>query len=60
MYEFIVLAIPIKKIHPDLKDEEENDDGSNVKIVYSTSTEKEEKKEEEIDPRWEKLKKLKK
>jgi uncharacterized metal-binding protein YceD (DUF177 family) len=60
MYEFIVLAIPIKKIHPDLKDEEENDDGSNVKIVYSTSTEKEEKKEEEIDPRWEKLRKLKK
>jgi uncharacterized protein len=60
MYEFIALAIPIKKIHPDLKDEEENDDESNVKIVYTTSTEKEEKKEEEIDPRWEKLKKLKK
>ncbi len=60
MYEFIALAIPIKKIHPDLKDEEEYDDESNVKIVYSTSTEKEEKKEEEIDPRWEKLKKLKK
>jgi uncharacterized protein len=61
MYEFIVLAIPIKKIHPDLKEEEEQDDESNVKIVYSTSTEKEaEKKEEDIDPRWEKLKKLKK
>jgi len=61
MYEFIVLAIPIKKLHPDLKDEEEeNDDDSNVKIVYSTSTETEEKKEEEIDPRWEQLKKLKK
>jgi uncharacterized protein len=61
MYEFIVLAIPIKKLHPDLnEEEEENDDDSNVKIVYSTTTEEEEKKEEAIDPRWEKLKKLKK
>lgn len=59
MYEFIVLAIPIKKLHPDLSEEEEIEDESNVKIVYSTSTE-EEKKEESIDPRWEKLKKLKK
>ncbi len=62
MYEFIVLAIPIKKLHPDLRNEEGDDDESDVKIVYSTSTEKEqeEKKEEDIDPRWEKLKKLKK
>jgi uncharacterized protein len=59
MYEFIVLSIPIKKLHPDLKDEDENDDDSDVKIVYSTSTENEEK-EQEVDPRWEKLKKLKK
>lgn len=60
MYEFIVLAIPIKKLHPDLSEEEEDENDSNVKIVYSTSTEEEEKKEEAIDPRWEKLKKLKK
>jgi len=59
MYEFIVLAIPIKKIHPDLRDQEDNDDDSTSKIVYSTSTEEEETKEEHIDPRWEKLKKLK-
>jgi uncharacterized metal-binding protein YceD (DUF177 family) len=60
MYEFIVLSIPIKKLHPDLRNEDE--DESDVKIVYSTSTEneQEEKKEEDIDPRWEKLKKLKK
>lgn len=62
MYEFIVLSIPIKKLHPDLRNEDENEDDSEVRIVYSTSTEKEqvEKKEEDIDPRWEKLKKLKK
>ncbi len=60
MYEFIVLSIPIKKLHPDLRNEDE--DESDVRIVYSTSTEneKKEKKEEDIDPRWEKLKKLKK
>jgi uncharacterized metal-binding protein YceD (DUF177 family) len=62
IYEFIALSIPIKKIHPDLMDEEENDDETNVKIVYSTSSQVEENgnQEEEIDPRWEKLKKLKK
>jgi uncharacterized metal-binding protein YceD (DUF177 family) len=61
MYEFMVLSIPIKKIHPDLLSLDENeDDDSEVKMVYSTSTEKEEKKEEDIDPRWETLKKLKK
>jgi len=61
MYEFIVLSIPIKKLHPDLINEEEDEDESDVRIVYTTSTEKEEeKKEEDIDPRWEKLKKLKK
>jgi uncharacterized metal-binding protein YceD (DUF177 family) len=59
IYEFIVLAVPIKKLHPDLKNKDDNEDDSNIKIVYSTSTE-EEKKEEAIDPRWEKLKKLKK
>jgi uncharacterized protein len=59
LYEFIVLSIPIKKIHPDLKDEDEDEDDSNLKIVYSTSSENEEK-EEDVDPRWEKLKKLKK
>ncbi len=61
MYEFIVLAIPIKKLHHNLRNQEEDEDDAEVKIVYSTSTEREEKeKEEDIDPRWEQLKKLKK
>jgi len=58
MYEFIVLSIPIKKLHPDLTNDEEDEDDTDVKIIYSTSTENE--KEEVVDPRWEKLKKLKK
>jgi uncharacterized protein len=55
MYEFILLNIPYKKIHPRfLKDEPESDDEEGTMIYQS------EKSEDEIDPRWEKLKKLKK
>lgn len=57
MYEFIVLAIPLKKIHPSLINESNNEEDEEG-FIYSTSTEND--KKEEIDPRWEKLKKLKK
>ena len=52
MYEFIALEIPMKKLHPRFQGDE-NKEG----LVY-TSSDKEED-EEKIDPRWEKLKKLK-
>jgi uncharacterized metal-binding protein YceD (DUF177 family) len=55
MYEFIALEIPIKKLHP--RFENETDDETEGKIIYTSSTG--EKDEEIIDPRWEKLKKLK-
>ena len=54
LYEFIGLAIPMKKLHPKFKDEDTEIEGG---IVYSS--EEEDKKEETIDPRWEQLKKLK-
>ena len=53
LYEFIVLNVPIKKIHPRFQEEEE-DESEEGKLIYQT-----EKNEDEIDPRWEKLKKLK-
>lgn len=55
MYEFIVLEIPIKKLHPRFQQEAE--DETEGKIIYTSSTG--ESDEEVIDPRWEKLKKLK-
>jgi uncharacterized metal-binding protein YceD (DUF177 family) len=55
MYEFISLEIPIKKLHPKFRDEEE--DNSEGKIVYKS--ESGDKDDGQIDPRWEKLKKLK-
>lgn len=57
IYEFIALSIPIKKVHPSLQAEDE-DDESEYKMIYSTSVE-DEVKSEDTDPRWEKLKKLK-
>lgn len=57
-YEFIALAIPMKKLHPRFANEAESDQP----MVYSTSqneTETEKDENDSIDPRWEKLKKLK-
>ncbi len=59
IYEFITLSIPMKKIHPDLAGE--LDDVELGKIIYSSEEESEPTDSEEaIDPRWLKLKNLKK
>lgn len=52
IYEFISVAVPMKKLHPRYADEPEND-----QIIYTSGDEQEEKSE--IDPRWLELKKLK-
>jgi uncharacterized metal-binding protein YceD (DUF177 family) len=51
MYEFIALQIPMKKLHPRFKNDE--NDG----LVYTSSTKEDD--DGKIDPRWEALKKLK-
>ncbi len=53
IYEFIALAIPMKKLHPRFENESDEEGG----IVYTSETEG---KKEETDPRWEMLKKLNK
>jgi uncharacterized protein len=58
MYEFIGLEIPIKKLHPRYAGE--RDDDSEGKIIYTSGPEGSKNGEDEdIDPRWEQLKKLK-
>lgn len=52
IYEFINLAVPMKKLHPRYKDEEDQPD-----LIYSSGEEN--AKDEPVDPRWEILKKLK-
>ena len=69
IYEIIGISLPMKKIHPDYldeDDEDEFDDLSEGKLVYSSmadeqDTEEEEGSEEEdqTDPRWAILKNLK-
>jgi uncharacterized protein len=60
VYEFISLQIPIKKLHPRYADELDTEDESEGKIIYTSgSAADEDNNGEDIDPRWEKLKKLK-
>lgn len=67
IYEFILLAIPAKKIHPDYLDEMDDDEFEEEgSLVYlSEEYDSDESGEEEIpekpaDPRWDILNKLKK
>ena len=55
LYECIGLALPMKRIHP--KYQTEDDESEEGKIIYSSAQKDE--NTGEIDPRWEKLKKLK-
>jgi uncharacterized metal-binding protein YceD (DUF177 family) len=60
IYEFIGLEIPIKKLHPRYLDEMDMDDGAAGKIIYTSGESKNDPDDDEnIDPRWEILKKLK-
>ncbi len=60
IYEFIALAIPMKKLHPRFENESDEEGG----IVFTTKSEDlpagQAGNKEEIDPRWEMLKKLNK
>lgn len=56
IYEFIMLAIPMKKLHPRYEADEEEDPD----LIYTSSAEEDtSESDEEVDPRWEALKKLK-
>ena len=61
IYEFIALEVPMKKLHPRYQEEEGEQDDSEGRIIYSSKPSPEDNKPdgEDIDPRWEILKKLK-
>ncbi|AYN01205.1 YceD family protein [Chryseobacterium sp. 3008163] len=52
IYENVALSIPMKKVSPNISDED-------LAILDKFSPKEIEEKEEEVDPRWEALKKLK-
>ncbi len=58
MYEYITLAVPMKKLHP--RFQEEDDSSEEGKLIYTSSdNSKDDDEDGSVDPRWEILKKLK-
>ncbi|WP_400075648.1 YceD family protein [Winogradskyella sp. R77965] len=58
IYELIVLAVPIKRTHPGIEDGSLQSDILSKLEELSPSEDKKTKSSEEIDPRWNNLKKL--
>ena len=57
IYEFISVAVPMKKLHPRYKKSEEM---SEDELIYTSENQIRADTNEEIDPRWQKLKELRK
>ena len=55
IYEFAVLSIPYKKVHPDTEDD---DYGCDPEMIKRLNELRVEEKNETYDPRWDKLKNL--
>lgn len=58
IYEMIVLSIPLKRVHPGVKDGSLHSEAIEKLQELTVKEKKEEKKTEETDPRWDQLKKL--
>jgi uncharacterized metal-binding protein YceD (DUF177 family) len=58
IYEMIVLSIPLKRIHPGVKDGTLKSEAIEKLEQLTVKAKKEETKSEETDPRWDQLKKL--
>lgn len=65
IFEFISLSLPMKRLHPRFRDDEEQDDQddeSNVKLIYTSGPvmddEDEENEKPATDPRWDALRNL--
>lgn len=62
IFEFISLSLPMKRLHPRFRDEDddEDDETQNGKVIYRSDAETNDDEEiqPKIDPRWEALRKL--
>lgn len=60
IYEFIMLDIPMKKLHPKFE-EEEDEEEEEESLIYSSeeADDEDDDEDDENDPRWDILKKLK-
>ena len=61
-YEMIVLSVPLRRVHPGIKDGSLNTEAltklKELTVKEHKEENKEEQKKENIDPRWDKLKQL--
>jgi uncharacterized protein len=59
LYDYIGLALPMKKLHPRFQNEADEDPDSATKLIFSTRPADEKPDDDEpIDPRWAALKNL--
>jgi uncharacterized metal-binding protein YceD (DUF177 family) len=58
IYEMIVLSVPLRRVHPGVKDGSLKTEALEKLSELTLKEEKEEQEEENIDPRWDKLKQL--
>ena len=63
IFEFLSLSLPMKRLHPRFRDEDDQDDDQEVKLIYSSGANAETSDDEandqpEVDPRWAALRKL--
>ncbi len=58
IYEMIVLSVPLKRVHPGVKDGTLKSEAIEKLEQLAVKAKKEETKKEETDPRWDQLKKL--
>jgi uncharacterized metal-binding protein YceD (DUF177 family) len=60
IFEFIATSMPMKKLHPRFReeDEQDGDEDSEGKMIYRSEADEESTDEPTIDPRWAALRKL--
>ena len=58
IYDFIGISLPMKKLHPRFRNEDIDEDGLMVYTSVKEQESSEDLKEQEIDPRWAALGKL--
>jgi len=61
IFDFIGLSLPMKKLHPRFRTEEDEDEEEEGKVVYRSGpeeTDESDSPEPPIDPRWEALRRL--
>lgn len=59
IFEYIALALPMKKLHPRFRTDEEEEDEIESILIYQTPEETKPDSLEDEDPRWAALRKLK-